>query len=78
MFRELEVELAENTPPSIVDALVDQLRLAGANAPDPTPKYIRSLGPHVALPAEIPIRAALSRESTCGDVVQRALATAVR
>lgn len=76
MFRELEVELAENTPPSVGDVLVDQLRLAGANAPDPTPKYIRSLGPHVALSAEIPIPA-LGPEPTCGDVVRRAIAKSV-
>ena len=75
-FRELEVEIAENTPPGLLDALVDQLRRAGADAPDPTPKYIRSLGPRAALSAEIPVPA-LGPEPTCGDVVRRAIATSV-
>ena len=76
MFRELEIELAENVPPSIVESLLDELRRAGAGAPDPTPKYIRSLGPHIALSAEIPILA-LSPLPTCGDVVRRAIARSV-
>ena len=75
-FRELEVEIAENTPPGLLDAVVDQLRSAGAEAPDPTPKYIRSLGPSAALAAEIPIPA-LGLGPTCGDVVRRAIAKSV-
>jgi CHAD domain-containing protein len=75
-FRELEVEITERTPPDLLDALVDQLRRAGADAPDPTPKYIRSLGPRAALSAEVPI-AALGPEPTCGDVVRRAIAKSV-
>ena len=32
-------------------------RLAGANEPDPTPKYIRSLGANAAPEAEVPVPA---------------------
>ncbi len=75
-FRELEVEIAENTPHGLLDAIVEQLRRAGAEAPDPTPKYIRSLGPTAALSAEVPVPA-LGPEPTCGDVVRRAIAKSV-
>jgi len=75
-FRELEVEVTERTPPGLMDALVDQLLCAGAGAPDPTPKYIRSLGPFAALSAEIPLPA-LGPEPTCGDIVRRAIARSV-
>lgn len=75
-FRELEVEIAENTPHGLLDAIVEQLRRAGAEAPDPTPKYIRSLGPNAALSAEVPVPA-LGPEPTCGDVVRRAIAKSV-
>ena len=75
-FRELEVEIAENTPLGLLGALVDQLRLAGASEPDPTPKYIRSLGPNADPGAEVPVPA-LGPDPTCGDVVRRAIAASV-
>src|SRR5262245_59078982 len=38
-FREVEVEIAEDTTPDLLDALVKRLRQAGAGAPDHTAKY---------------------------------------
>jgi CHAD domain-containing protein len=75
-FRELEVEITDETPPDLLEALVNRLRSAGAGAPDPTPKYIRALGPRAALPAEVPLPA-LASGATAGDVVRRAIAVSV-
>ncbi len=48
-FRELEVEIGDETTPGLLDALVERLRQAGAGAPDQTAKYIRALGADVPL-----------------------------
>nr|MBA2641326.1 CYTH and CHAD domain-containing protein [Actinomycetota bacterium] len=74
-FRELEVEIGDATPTGLVDVLVDRFRQAGAGAPDPTPKYIRALGPRASQP-EIPIPD-LSSGAAAGDVFRRALAASV-
>lgn len=75
-FRELEVEITDETPPGLLEAVVNRLRSAGAGAPDPTPKYLRALGPRAALPAEIPLPA-LASGATAGGVVRRAIASSV-
>ncbi|PWU21564.1 MAG: CHAD domain containing protein [Candidatus Rokuibacteriota bacterium] len=75
-FRELEVEIREETPPGLLEALVNRLREAGAGAPDPTPKYIRALGPRALQPPEVPIPELVSG-ATAGDVVRRAIASSV-
>ena len=43
-FRELEVELDEAADPGLLDQVVDRLLEAGAQAAEPTPKYLRALG----------------------------------
>jgi CHAD domain-containing protein len=43
-FRELEVELAEDADVGLLDQVVDRLLEAGAQAAEPTPKYLRALG----------------------------------
>jgi CHAD domain-containing protein len=43
-FRELEVELDEHADTELLEQVVDQLLAAGAQAADPTPKYLRALG----------------------------------
>jgi CHAD domain-containing protein len=57
-FRELEVELAGDTDAAVLEQLLDRLIAAGAQAADPTPKYLRALngrervlGPEVEQPA---------------------------
>jgi CHAD domain-containing protein len=75
-FRELEVEIREDTPPALLDALLERLRLAGAGAPDPTPKYIRALGPRAERPPEVAVPR-LTSGATAGDVVRRAIAASV-
>ena len=75
-FRELEVEITDETPDGMLDALVERLRAAGAGPPDPTPKYVRALGPRAVRPPEIPLPA-LTAGATAGDVVRRAIAASV-
>ena len=75
-FRELEVEIGEEVTPSLLDALVERLRQAGAGASDQTAKYIRALAPDVALAPEIAV-AELAADASAGEVVQRALALSV-
>jgi CHAD domain-containing protein len=75
-FRELEVEIGEEMTPSLLDALVERLRQAGAGSPDQTAKYIRALAPTAPLTPEIAV-AELGPEASAGDVVRRALALSV-
>jgi len=75
-FRELEVEIGEEMTPSLLDALVERLRQAGAGAPDQTAKYIRALDRTEARRPEIAV-AELGPDASAGDVVQRALALSV-
>jgi CHAD domain-containing protein len=75
-FRELEVEIGEDMTPSLLDALVERLRQAGAGAPDQTAKYIRALAPAEPLAPEIAV-ADLGPDASAGDVVRRALALSV-
>ena len=75
-FRELEVEIGEEMTPSLLDALVERLRQAGAGAPEQTAKYIRALAPEAPLAPEIAV-AELGPDASAGDVVQRALALSV-
>jgi CHAD domain-containing protein len=75
-FRELEVEIGDKTPAGLIDVLVDRFRQAGAGAPDPTPKYIRALGPRASQLPEVSIPE-LSSGATAGDLVRRAIAASV-
>ena len=43
-FRELEVELDEDADDDLLEQVVDRLLEAGAQAAEPTPKYLRALG----------------------------------
>jgi CHAD domain-containing protein len=45
-FRELEVELDDDADPDLLEQVVEQLLEAGAEAADPTPKYLRALAGH--------------------------------
>jgi CHAD domain-containing protein len=75
-FRELEVEVRDEMPEGLLDELVRLFREAGAGAPDPTPKYIRALGPRASQPPEVAIPE-LASGATAGDVVRRAIAASV-
>jgi CHAD domain-containing protein len=75
-FRELEVEIADETTPVLLDALVERLRQAGAGSPDQTAKYIRALADHAPLAPEVPV-SDLGGDASAGDVVRRAIALSV-
>ena len=73
-FREIEVEApAVNGSDGVMSALVGVLRRAGAGAPDPTPKYVRAIGPRAHEPPEVwpqPI----SPDAPARDVIRSAMA----
>ena len=75
-FRELEVEITDDTPDGLLDEVLERLRAAGAGAPDPTPKYVRAVGPLATQPPEVEI-GPLTPTSTVNQVVGRALAMSV-
>jgi CHAD domain-containing protein len=75
-FREVEVEVADGASDELVETLVDRLRGAGAGAPDPTPKYVRAVGPRALEPPEVWVLE-VGANAPASDVVRRALATSV-
>jgi CHAD domain-containing protein len=73
-FRQLEIELSQNAPDSLLDGLGRELRRHGAGEPDSTPKNVRAAGarscePEIAAPE-------LDARSTAGDVARVVLAQA--
>jgi CHAD domain-containing protein len=75
-FREIEVEIRDETPFDLLETLLGQLEMAGAGPPDPTPKYIRALGPAAELAPEVTVPR-LASGATAGDVVRQAIAASV-
>jgi CHAD domain-containing protein len=75
-FRELEVEIADETQLPLLDVLVALLRQSGAGPPDPTPKVVRALGPRATQPPEISV-VALGADASIADVVRRSIAASV-
>ncbi len=75
-FRELEVEITDDTPDGLLDEVLQRLRAAGAGAPDPTPKYERAVGPLATQPSEVDV-APLTADATVSQVLGRALAMSV-
>jgi CHAD domain-containing protein len=75
-FRELEVEITDDTPEGLLDEVLQRLRAAGAGAPDPTPKYERAVGPLAAQAPEVAV-APLTPAATVSQVVGRALSVSV-
>lgn len=76
-FREIEVE----TPPldasdGVMSPLVSTLRNAGAGAPDPTPKYVRALGPRAHEPPEVAPEA-VDPQAPAAAVIRGAIAEPV-
>jgi CHAD domain-containing protein len=75
-FREVEVEIGDAMTPTLLDALVERLRQAGAGTPDQTAKYVRALSPDTPLLPEVSVPEVTS-DATAGAVVRRALALSV-
>ena len=75
-FRELEVELADGADAAVLDAVVAELRAAGAGAPDPTPKVARALGPRASQPPDV-VPGRPGRKASAAEVVRAAIANSV-
>jgi CHAD domain-containing protein len=76
-FREIEVEAAGDNPADgVITPLVTRLRVAGAGAPDPTPKHIRALGPRAIEPPEVSPEPLLPAPAA-RDVIKYALSDSV-
>jgi CHAD domain-containing protein len=75
-FRELEVEITDDTPDGLLEEVLGRLRSAGAGEPDPTPKYVRAVGSLAAQPAEVAV-GDLTDDARVGAVLGRALATSI-
>ena len=75
-FREIEVEITDDTPDGLLEEVLGRLRAAGAGAPDPTPKYERAVGPLASQPPEVEV-SPLTPAATVSQVLGRALALSV-
>ena len=75
-FREVEVELKDQSADRLLDPILARLRGAGAADEDPTSKLVRALGARAtAVPEVDPL--ALTPSSTAGEVVRHAIAVSV-
>ena len=75
-FRELEVEITDDTPEGLLEEVLGRLRAAGAGAPDPTPKYVRAVGPLATEPPEVVV-GRLPAGARVSDALGRALSVSV-
>ncbi len=75
-FRELEVEVTDAMPGPLLERVIDLLRTAGAAEPDPTPKYIRAVGPAAMELPEVVVED-LPTHASAGDVLRRAISASV-
>jgi CHAD domain-containing protein len=71
-FRELEVELTENAPDTLLQELAERLRAAGAQPVDQVPKLVRALGPAAVAPWDL-AEPPLGAHPTAADVVRTGL-----
>jgi CHAD domain-containing protein len=76
VFREVELEVAEDAPDDVVDAIAAQLRASGASDADPSPKVVRALGAVASSPADVRSYD-VDRPATVDAVVRHALSDSV-
>ena len=75
-FRELEVEITDDTPEGMLDEVLRLLRSAGAGPPDPTSKYVRAVGSLATLPPEVVVEH-VRPDATVSEVLGLTLSTSV-
>ncbi len=75
-FREVEVELLNGAPSSVLEGFRRSLQDAGAGAVDETPKSVRALGAPALAPPEL-YCARPNGQSKASDVIRYALASSV-
>jgi len=75
-FREVEVELMDGAPESVLTELTQWLQNAGAGSFDETPKAVRALGPAAKAPTELhPVE--VKPDSDAATLVRNALMSSV-
>lgn len=75
-FRRLEVNPPAGAEAGVPKWVVQELRAAGATALDVTPDHVLALGPRATEPPDVVVEP-LAQNPTAGQVVRRAVATAV-
>ena len=75
-FREVEAEMGPDTPMPILEAVVQELRRAGAGPADAASKYLRAVGPRALEPPDV-VRPDLPDAPTPRDVLRLAIASGV-
>lgn len=78
-FREVEVELYDEAPEDLVDALLDRLEQAGAavDRADAAPKLVRALGPRAGAPHDVVVHP-VDADASVAAAVRASLAASVR
>lgn len=76
-FREIEVELAPDSPTRVAKHLVRRLRRAGAGDAGPVPKIARALGAPAARRSDVAPQRATGKRATADEVIRAALGTSV-
>jgi inorganic triphosphatase YgiF len=76
-FREIEVELAPDGGPAVLDWIVEALRAAGAGPADPTPKLVRALGPRATAPPDLVAPGPVAVDARLADALRAPLVAAV-
>jgi CHAD domain-containing protein len=76
-FRELEVELAPDTPESLAESIAMRLRAAGAGLPHLVPKVVRALGPRALEPPDVVLPTKPGAASTAAELAHAAVADSV-
>ena len=76
-FRELEVELAPETPEGIAESIAMRLRAAGAGLPHLVPKVVRALGPRALEPPDVVVPPKPGAASPAAAVAHAAITESV-
>ena len=76
-FREVEVELGQDAPDDLIDAIVKRLRHAGARRARASSKIERVLGPKAATPDDLPRVRVIKSNARVRDLVRNTLARSV-
>jgi CHAD domain-containing protein len=73
-FRELEVELDPSADIGLLDKVVDRLLEAGAQAAEPTPKYLRALGGRERALGDEVVQPAIDADASLEELLRHDLA----
>jgi CHAD domain-containing protein len=77
-FREVEIELGEDTPDSFLADVVRRLRTAGAHPSRAASKIARVLGAAADAPPDVPEELRIRADATVADVVRAAIVRSLR